>query len=399
VNHQPDTGTPTPDPASHPPSNARSSREGRRSVPALGESPSVGKDTWVGIVANRSSGTGRGMHLVKALVGELRRVGLRAEIAGSPEARATLVEKSGKDPHCRCLIAVGGDGTVAALLNEEPRVPVSVLPAGTENLIARHFGLRRDPRYLAHLVASGKFRAVDIGTAQGRRFLLMVGFGFDGDVVTRHHNGRISASGGVKPTNRMAYLEPILRASFSYGFPRITVRILDDHQPEVLHGTTVFVFNLPRYALGLPFVPRAEDDDGWLDLIIFREPGPFRAVYYLCKVMFGSHLRDPSVYHRRVQKIEVTSESSIPVQIDGDPGGYVLPASATIDRSQPDATVDGQHQFRAGAPSRHHSISSATWRLEVSPTTLDVIHHPSSEPRPGRLSQTMTPPLRLNPDR
>jgi diacylglycerol kinase (ATP) len=386
VNHpEADIPSPEDDPvhsSSPQPPGKRAFRDGKRSRSARASAHQIGKDTWVGIVANRSSGTGRGMHLVKQLVTELRRVGLQAEIASSPETRSGLVAKSANDPNCRCLIAVGGDGTVAALLNEEPRVPVSVLPAGTENLVARHFGLRRDPRNLAHLVAAGKFRPVDLGVAQGRRFLLMVGFGFDGDVVTRHHNGRISASGAVKPTNRMAYVEPILRSSLSYRFPRITVQILDDHAPETLHGTTVFVFNLPRYALGLPFVPRAEDDDGWLDLIIFRKPGPFQALYYLSMVMFGRHLADPSVYHRRVRKISVSSEASIPVQIDGDPGGYVLPSSQNLSRAEDVALADGTHQFRAGTPSRYHSISSNAWQLEVLPSTLDVIDRPSSEPRP-----------------
>jgi diacylglycerol kinase family enzyme len=326
------------------------------------------------------------MHLVKKLVHELRRVGIHSEVADSPDARETLVEKASADPNCRCLIAVGGDGTVAALVNENPTIPITVLPAGTENLVARHFGLRRDPRYLAHLVAAGHFRPVDVGNAEGRRFMLMVGFGFDGDVVTRHHQTRISPTGGIKPTNRMAYVEPILRSSLSYRFPKITVNILDEHAPETLHGSTVFVFNLPRYALGLPFVPRAEDDDGWLDLIVFRDPGPFRAAYYLLKVALGNHLSDASVYHRRVRKLSVTSQSSIPVQIDGDPGGFILPSSR--EAAQAGATAGAtDHLFQAGSPTRHHSIYSAEWNLGVMPSTVAVMHHPSSGPRPRKLSQ------------
>ena len=71
------------------------------------------------------------------------------KIAWTPEERAALVSQSDDDPHCRCLVAVGGDGTVSDLLNERPRVPLTVFPAGTENLVAQHFGLRRDPVALA----------------------------------------------------------------------------------------------------------------------------------------------------------------------------------------------------------------------------------------------------------
>jgi len=31
------------------------------------------------------------------------------------------------DGACKCLVAVGGDGTVAALINEQPDVPIAVM--------------------------------------------------------------------------------------------------------------------------------------------------------------------------------------------------------------------------------------------------------------------------------
>ncbi len=60
-----------------------------------------------------------------------------------------------------------GDGTVSALINERPGSPLTVMPAGTENLVARHFGLRRDPHALARTIAAG--RAVAGGRRPGRR--------------------------------------------------------------------------------------------------------------------------------------------------------------------------------------------------------------------------------------
>ena len=314
---------------------------------------------WVGVVANRNSGMGGGLRLVNRLGRALRRVGLGEQIAWTPEERASLVSRSAGDPRCRCLVAVGGDGTVADLLNEQPSVPLTVLPAGTENLAAQHFGLRRDPDELAKTIAGGISVRVDVGLVAGRRFLLMAGFGFDGDVVSRHHQGRVSRSGSIRPTHRAAYVWPVLRSSFSYRFPPITVRIVDSGAEEVLTGTTVFVFNAPRYALGLPFVPSARDDDGWLDVIVFRKPGPFQALYYLWKVFRGTHLDDPSVFHRRAKKVVVTSQHCIPVQIDGDPGGYLPPQTA--------------------------ADPAAGWTVEVIPAALDVIASATRRLRPARV--------------
>ena len=59
------------------------------------------------------------------LFSALERSALGTKIAWTPEERAALVNKSDDDPRCRCLVAVGGDGTVSDLLNERPRVPLT----------------------------------------------------------------------------------------------------------------------------------------------------------------------------------------------------------------------------------------------------------------------------------
>ena len=282
---------------------------------------------WVGITANAAAGRGQGRLRVARLVRELRRGGLRPRIAWTLDERAAVVAEAGADPRCRCLVAVGGDGTVAALVNERPGVPITVLPAGTENLFARYFRLDRDPARLAATIAAGRSLRIDLGLAPARRFALMAGFGFDADVVNRHHLARLGRAGVARPTHRGMYVDPLLRASFGYRFPAITVRVEDPGREETLVGTTAFLFNLPSYALGLPFAPSARGDDGWLDLVVFRKPGAFQALHYLWLVVRGLHLDRPGVEHRKVRRASVVAAGRVPVQLDGDPGGYVEPGT------------------------------------------------------------------------
>lgn len=301
---------------------------------------------WVGIAANAASGRGSGRRNVERLVSELARRGLAARVAWTPPARSALAAESAHDRWCRCLVAAGGDGTVGALVNERPDVPITVLPTGTENLFARHFGLRRDPARLAATIAWGRVAPIDLGRTADRRFALMAGLGFDADVVTRHHLNRVGRAGIPRPTHRAAYVEPVLRSSFEYRFPPLSVAITDPGAEETLVGSSVFLFNLPSYALGLPFVPSAQGDDGWLDLIVFREAGPFRALHYLWLIVRGIHLDRPDVHHRRVRRVAISSSESVPVQLDGDPGGYITAGT------EPD---DGG------------------WTVEVLPRAIDVL--------------------------
>ena len=296
----------------------------RRLGPATGQ--------WVGIAANAGSGRGAGRKSVEAFATaapssrERDRVPDRSWTPadhgwalGRPTPPGTAAR--------RCIVAAGGDGTVSALLNERPGVPIAVLPAGTENLFARHFRFDGRPERLARAIAEGRVRSLDLGVAGRKRFSLMAGVGFDADVVTRHHASRLARSGRARPTHRGAYVEPVLRSSFTYRFPTLRVRVDDPGAEETIEGTSVFVFNLPRYALGLPFAPAARGDDGRLDLVVFREPGPFRALYYLWLVLRGAHLDREDVHHRRVRSATIESVESVPFQLDGDPGGRVEPAS------------------------------------------------------------------------
>ena len=300
---------------------------------------------WVGIAANAGSGRGSSRKRVERLVEELQQRGLASKVAWTLEERATLVAQSRLGSNCRCLVAAGGDGTVAALVNERPSVPITVLPSGTENLFARHFGLSRDPAQLAATIAAGRVSRMDLGDADSRRFTLMAGIGFDADVVTRHHQGRVGRTGIPRPTNRSAYVEPVLRSSFQYRFPTLTLNIADPGAEETLVGATAFLFNLPRYALGLPFAPTAKGDDGWLDLVVFRDAGPLRSLRYLWLVARGIHLHRPGIYHRKVRRVTISSAESVPVQLDGDPGGYIAS----------DATAEGD------------------WTVEVLPDAIDVL--------------------------
>jgi diacylglycerol kinase family enzyme len=331
--------------------------------------------SWVGIVANQGSGTGTSQRLVRRLARELAALGLRTEIVWTPNERQALVAETRSDSACRCLVAVGGDGTVSALINDKPSVPITVLPAGTENLTAQHFGLRRNPAWLARTIATGQVVNADLGTSAGRRFVLMTGFGFDGDIVTRHHRSRTARCGRVKPTHRAAYFEPILRSSLFYRFPPIKVTVMDPGSEEVLSGTTVLVFNLPRYALGLPFAPKASQDDGLLDLVVFRDPGPLRALYYLWRVFCGTHLDHPGVFHRRVRRVIVTSKETVPVQLDGDPAGFLPPF-------EHDATHKERGEPRPGA--------GKGWPIEVIPGAIGILIPPARAPRSAKVPLART---------
>ncbi len=174
----------------------------------------------------------------------------------------------------------------------------------------------------------GKVQRLDAGLANGRMFLVTLGVGFDGEVVTRLHATR---TGHI---SHFSYAKPIWQAMRSYRYPAIEVESCDDSTngtPAMTHFRTswLFAFNLPRYAANLPICPEACGDDGMLDLCSFARPGLIRAWYYFLCLRLGCHKRLTDFKHLRARSFRVTSTEPLPYQIDGDPGG-TLPLTVEV---------------------------------------------------------------------
>jgi len=220
-------------------------------------------------------------------------------------------------------VAVGGDGTVAELVNRTPPgVPLAILPAGTENLLARHLGFTQHPDPLAHAICRGKTLQLDAGLAAGRIFLLMLGCGFDAAVVRRFHGRR---SGHIR---RLDYFGSIVHAAAHYRFPEIRVYWQTGDEADAtsdreLTARWVFAFNLPCYGGGLRVCPQANGTDGLLDACVFRGGGFWQALRLAAMVGLGIHQRSADWTTVRTRRLRLSSSEPVPYQLDGDPAGML----------------------------------------------------------------------------
>jgi diacylglycerol kinase family enzyme len=274
----------------------------------------------VAILANPRAGTGKSQRVVKALVGALRSRGFEPVLCWQRE-ELTELASGARARELRCVVAAGGDGTLLEVLNRAPGLPVTLLPLGNENLVARYLKLQRCGRQVAEVIAAGRLRRVDLARSNGRLFCVMAGVGVDAEVVHRVHGRR---RGHI---NKLSYVVPTLQAFSCYPYPPIEVEVEDTG--ERLRGAMVFVFNLPRYALGLPLPAGADPSDGQLDLYVFERPGFLHLARYLHAIVRGRQDTLTDYQHRVVRRVRLWSAQPAPVQIDGDPAGW-LPASLEV---------------------------------------------------------------------
>lgn len=287
--------------------------------------------------AGRRSASGR----VERLEGLLRERGFSVEIftdLGEVSARANAVHAEGR---LRALVGVGGDGTAAELVNRtEPGVPVTLLAAGTANLLSKQLRLGAKPERLAEKLAGGHLLRFDAGNADGRLFLVMVSCGLDADVVRRVQDMRDANPRGGH-IGYSSYLKPILRSVRNYGYPEIRVEYDDlqgaqDGSPEWLTARWAFACNFPRYGWGIPMAPGAVATDGRLDLCTFRRGSLWHGMRYAAAAQFGCHGRLADCEIRQARRFRFTSDEPVAYQTDGDPGGWlpleveVLPERVTM---------------------------------------------------------------------
>ena len=272
--------------------------------------------------------------------------GFQAETAADLGQVATQANAWHAAGTLRALVGVGGDGTAAELVNRTaPGVPIAMLPAGTENLLARYAGWRSDAEFLAGVITAGHPLRLDAGRAGPRIFLLMASAGFDADVVHRVHAGRRGHIPG-----RSAYFAPILRAARDYPFPEIRVTwdppnakeqasrgreppdLAIDHggqsggsRPRLAQAAVrwFFCFNLPCYGGGLQIARRCSGDDGLLDVCTFDGGGLWRGLQLAAALKLGCQGRLAHWRQFGVRRLRLESDQPVPYQLDGDPGGHL----------------------------------------------------------------------------
>lgn len=302
----------------------------------------------------RGSGA-RGGQLVAAL--EAR--GLDAELLSDLEDACRTARRYHGQASLRALVAVGGDGTAAAVANRTPEgLPIALMPGGNENLLARYLDLDLSPEALAEVIAEGITVRLDAGRAGDRLFLIMFSAGFDAEVVQRVHcerRGHISQLGYLKPIAETirSYEYPPIRIACPAAHPAATSRLGEGEAAPGSGGagvpretcrrpgptgdeeggpmgaeTTVearwlFSFNLPCYGGGFRLMPTARGADGWLDVCVFQGAGWWNALRLLASVLAGVHTSLSDCVTFRAERLRVESPARVPYQLDGDPGGYL----------------------------------------------------------------------------
>ena len=262
-------------------------------------------------VVNPAAGGGRAQRRLERLVRVFRESGAKVDIVRTPgPGEATRLTRAAVDEGYGRIIAIGGDGTVHEVVNGlfGSRVELAIVPLGSANDFAAALRIP-EWRSAARLAATGKARAVDIATANGRAFANCAGVGVDAAgarVVARHK----------QLVGRLAYFTAAVRTLATYRPRPLRVRV----DGEVIDGRHLLVVaaNGERFANGMRIAPGASVDDGLLDLCIIGDTSLLESIALLARVYRGAHVGRPKVRMLRARDLVIEQEGPLPVQLDGE---------------------------------------------------------------------------------
>lgn len=208
-------------------------------------------------------------------------------------------------------MVISGDGLIGAVGGALAGgdTPLGVIPAGRGNDFARVVGIPTEPRAAVELLAAGSTRQVDVGDANGHRFLGVASCGFDSE-ANRIANGTRLIRG------QLVYAYAALRALATWR--PATFSVLADGEEVRFRGYAVAAANSRAYGGGMLIAPHAELDDGRLDLILTGEVGKLRFLRGLPKVFSGEHTDNEEVTELRAASVEIGADRPFAVYADGE---------------------------------------------------------------------------------
>jgi YegS/Rv2252/BmrU family lipid kinase len=208
-------------------------------------------------------------------------------------------------------VVMSGDGLLGAVggAMAGAETPLGVIPGGRGNDLARVLEIPDDPEAAVAVLLAGQNRRIDVGEANGKRFLGIVSVGFDSECNRLANEVKFLRS-------NLVYAYSALRTLIGWKPARFTIRV--DEERTRVSGYSISVANNSTFGGGMRIAPQAELDDGQFDVVTIGEVGKLRFVANLPKVFKGTHVDEEQVTVFRAQHLELSASRPFPVFADGE---------------------------------------------------------------------------------
>ncbi|MFD2446616.1 diacylglycerol kinase [Bacillus sp. CGMCC 1.16607] len=219
------------------------------------------------------------------------------------------------------VIAAGGDGTINEVVNglaeQEYRPRLGIIPVGTTNDFARALHIPRDIEAATDIIVKGETIPVDIGRINDKYFINIAG------------GGRITELTYEVPSKLKTMLGQL--AYYLKGMEMLpSIRSTDftiEYDGKLFEGEAMlFLVGLTNSVGGFEkLAPNSSINDGLFSLLILKKTNLADFIRIATLAIRGEHINDSNVVYTQANRIKVTSNEKVQLNLDGEFGG-LLPA-------------------------------------------------------------------------
>jgi YegS/Rv2252/BmrU family lipid kinase len=284
-------------------------------------------DFMMRVILNPMARGGIGARLRPVIERELHAVAGGLQIVETEHpGHATALARQAVADGVSTIVAAGGDGTLHEVANgivkatesrpnARAHVALGIIPIGTGNDFAKAVPGVRTREMAFETLRTGERRMYDVGRAewggQQEYFLNAMGTGIDVEVVRQIE--RLSRGGGA-----LVYLQGLLRALTTYR--AVPLRITADGEEIAARVMLIAVANGSSIGGTFRISPKAQPDDGILDLCIVEDMPLLAQLALVPRIVRGTHESSPRVRTRQVKAVtlSVPAGATLFFQLDGE---------------------------------------------------------------------------------
>ncbi|MBR1609391.1 MAG: hypothetical protein IJ678_07240 [Kiritimatiellae bacterium] len=211
-----------------------------------------------------------------------------------------------------CIAVCGGDGTVSSIGARliGTGVPLAVVPMGSGNGLARHFGIPQDPAAAVEALASAPVRDMDAGFASGRPFLVSASVAWDAELVRAYDKLPMRGVGSYVIAGAVSILD---------WKPQPVTATVDGAERLEFPDPLIFtVGNVSGWGGGALIDPAADASDGRMELVAGNRRDAPRMLASLADVFSKGACALPGATSRKFSSLVVERPEPGPVQLDGE---------------------------------------------------------------------------------
>ncbi len=221
------------------------------------------------------------------------------------------------------LVVAGGDGTINEVVNGLGRsgfpegVTLALLPAGTGNDLAATLAIPEDVGEAEAVIRQGRVRALDVARVRsggvGERFFANLATGGLGAEISAVNDRGLKSRWG-----KLSYPRASLTVARKFDAREVTLCL--DGEERTMRAANIAVGNCRYAGGGWLAAPRANPEDGLLDVVVVEEPGVKEILSLAPAALSGSDYLDKGgVFFARARAVRVsTRPPGLEFTVDGE---------------------------------------------------------------------------------